>query len=87
MPGDILFLYTDGVTEAFNGDGEEFGNSRLIETIEMLGRSPDDNDCRTVAKNVCDTVGEAVSRFTEGVNQSDDITMLCMKYTGGEGHD
>ena len=87
MPGDILFLYTDGVTEAFNGDGEEFGNSRLIETIEILGRSPDDNDCRTVAKNVCDTVGEAVSRFTEGVNQSDDITMLCMKYTGGEGHD
>jgi sigma-B regulation protein RsbU (phosphoserine phosphatase) len=68
--GDLLFLYTDGVTEAFNTDKEEFGDKRLT---ALLREGP----CRT-AKGWTDYVVEAVRTFAAGAAQSDDITCFAL---------
>lgn len=70
-PGDALILFTDGVVEAFNEAGEEFGNTRWLEAIRNL---PDWNAQETLKflmKKVDDFVG-----FTR---QSDDITCLVFR--------
>lgn len=69
--GDTLFLYTDGVTEAFNPEDELYGDDRLQETVENLG------DCspRTLIKGVL----YDVDLFADGREQADDITMLAIK--------
>ena len=75
--GDVLFLYTDGVTEALNRAGELFGESRLLRLLsEPL---PEEED---VCKKTCRRVREAVDAFAEGTPQADDITMLCLQYPG-----
>lgn len=63
--GDMFALYTDGVTEACNEDGEEFGDERLIAALRKGGTA------RDVA---CEVVDE-VRRFSVG-EQSDDITLI-----------
>jgi sigma-B regulation protein RsbU (phosphoserine phosphatase) len=74
-PGDMLVLYTDGVTEAFDPAGEQFGESRLITTLSSLGAgAPPDEAARQVLA--------AVKGFEAGADQSDDITLLVVKYTG-----
>ncbi len=76
-PGDTLLLYTDGVTEAFNGDKEEFSEERLSRTLEeATGRS---------AEGVLEHVFAAVRMFANGTPQSDDITMLALQYRGSSG--
>jgi anti-anti-sigma factor len=73
-PGDELFLYTDGVTEADNRRRELFGKDRLK---AVLGRSR--------AVSVVDRLGEvmqAVRTFASDVPQADDITMLGLRYHG-----
>ena len=71
-PGDCLFVYTDGIKEAVNGAGEMFGEERLLETL---------NRCADAApEEMIRNVRGAVDRFSDGAPQSDDITMLCMKY-------
>jgi sigma-B regulation protein RsbU (phosphoserine phosphatase) len=70
-PGDALIFFTDGVVEAFNEAGEEFGNARWLEAIRDL---PDWNAQETLKflmKKVDDFVG-----FTR---QSDDITCLVFR--------
>lgn len=67
--GESVFLYTDGVTEAFNLAGEEFGNTRMV---AVLGDRTGSEG--SVAQHVLD----AVDRFSEDVEQSDDITVLCL---------
>jgi len=63
-PGDRLFLYTDGVTEAMNAAGELFGNDRLEATL-AAARGP-----------IIPAVTAALETFVAGAEQSDDITML-----------
>lgn len=73
-PGDTLVSYSDGVTEALNTAGEEFGEDRLIAVLEAhFGRS---------AGEVLAEVVEAVQRFTRGAEQYDDVTALVVRYTG-----
>ena len=74
--GDLLFLYTDGVTEAQNKETELFGE----EALEELLRHHADAD--TV--NPVDGVIEALNTFSEGTEQTDDITMLTLRITGGD---
>jgi phosphoserine phosphatase RsbU/P len=70
--GESLVFYTDGVTEAFNKDNEEFQESRLEKVLE--GKySLNVND---LVQNVFNNV----QSFSEGVEQSDDITCLALKY-------
>ena len=72
LPGDILLLYTDGVTEAMDSDNQEFGRTRLYEALGNAG----DADASAVIGNVL----ERVRRHSSGTDQSDDITMLCLKF-------
>ena len=74
VPGDTLFVYTDGVTDATDADEELFGTERLV---EALNRDPDASPEATV-ENVSKTLRE----FVGGADQFDDITMLCLRYNG-----
>ncbi len=69
-PGDTLVLYTDGVTEAFNHAGEEFGESRLIESLRR--------HCDRPAPHLVASIVDDVRKFSPQ-EQSDDITLLVMK--------
>ncbi len=69
--GDTLMMYTDGVTEAMNINFEEFGDARLEETLHEVTLQ----NCRAIIE----AVKSDVSAFTEGAEQSDDITMLTIK--------
>ena len=73
-PGDTLFLYTDGVTEAMNGDSEEFGMDRL--QAVFAATPPED------ARQVNEEVFRAVRAFAGDRAQSDDITCLTLYRTG-----
>ena len=73
-PGDTLFVYTDGVTDAIDPDGNSFGIER---TIEALNRKPDGTP-----KEINDTVVDAIDEFRKEEPQFDDTTMVVMKYFG-----
>lgn len=74
--GSRLLLYTDGVTEAFNTKNELFGEVRLIEALKKAERkSP---------KHTHDLIYEEVCKFSEGTQQSDDITMLMINFGTSE---
>lgn len=68
--GDILALYTDGVTESFNGAGEEFGEQRLIESLRRHRESSSPDALRSIA--------EDVRRFNPQ-EQQDDITLIIAR--------
>jgi sigma-B regulation protein RsbU (phosphoserine phosphatase) len=68
-PGDLLVLYTDGVTEAVDAAEQEFGEERL----EPLARE------RGSAAEVLERVMAAVASFSEGLPQADDITMVVLR--------
>jgi sigma-B regulation protein RsbU (phosphoserine phosphatase) len=73
-PGDSLFLYTDGVTEAMNHHKELYDNARLLENCQsMKGDSP-----KAMVKKITDSI----SNFASGAVQSDDITLLSIVYNG-----
>lgn len=69
-PGDTIICYTDGVTEAMNPQGEQFGIERLCLTF---AESPPESATDAVEK-----IFEAVNSFAEGAIQSDDITCLTL---------
>jgi sigma-B regulation protein RsbU (phosphoserine phosphatase) len=72
--GDILYLYTDGVTEAMNKNHELYAEIRLKETLTPLkDAAPEEID---------EKVNESLREFAKGAEQSDDITMLTMKFNG-----
>ena len=71
-PGEILFLYTDGLTEATRSDGELFGEERVLEELSSHGE--DISTERVVADMTA-----AVNRFIGQAEQSDDLTMLVLK--------
>ncbi len=70
-PGETIILYTDGVTEAMNGEGEEFGVDRLR---ELFAGQPSMNP-----REATDAILEAVSAFAGDTPQSDDITCLTLR--------
>lgn len=73
-PGDSLYLYTDGVTEAMNPAGELYSEERLEKNLSSLA-----------GRDITETIHEvtdSVHRFADGAAQSDDITMLMIRYSG-----
>ena len=70
-PGETIVLYTDGVTEAMNGHGDEFGVDRLRELFE--GAPP------RHPREAVDAILEAVHAFAGDTPQSDDITCLTLR--------
>lgn len=73
-PGDTLFIYTDGVTEAMDNEHNLYSEDRLVEEI---------NHCNGhSAEAIIKTIDASIKNFTGGAEQSDDITMLAMQYIG-----
>lgn len=71
QPGDEIYLYTDGVTEAHNSNNELFGENHLLESLNSTkGMSVED---------ICKKVKEDVDAFVCDAEQFDDITMLCVQ--------
>lgn len=71
-PGDMLIMYTDGITDARNRFGEDFGEERLV---QLVGRLPD----RFTADEIIRSIADEVERFTDGAEQMDDITLVALK--------
>ena len=69
-PGDRLFLYTDGVTEAHDPDAAQYGEERLNAVLERTRQSP--------GNEVLEGVLEDMKEFTRGAPQFDDITMVVL---------
>jgi sigma-B regulation protein RsbU (phosphoserine phosphatase) len=69
--GDVILMYTDGITEARNRDGEMFGRIRLLEclTDAVVGNS----------RQIVDVVVETVQAFIDPLTPRDDITALVIK--------
>ncbi len=73
-PGDRLFLYTDGVTEALSKDKELYGDARLLAVLNREGVA------KLPLEELVNYIREDISRFASGAEQSDDITMLVLEY-------
>ena len=71
-PGDAFFLYTDGVTEALDAQNELFGEERLTNAIKAIP-NPEPHA-------LCTVVRAAVAAFAAGMAQTDDITVLAIRY-------
>lgn len=70
-PGDVIYLYTDGVTEATDLNNEMYGEDRLLKTLNQNADRP---------QLLCDAVKADVDEFVGTAPQFDDITMLCLEY-------
>jgi len=74
QPGDLICLYTDGITEARNLKGEFFGEDRLIDILRVNQSDP----LEEIAVEVLDSV----SSHASGLSQGDDLTLLLVRYIG-----
>ena len=74
--GDKVFMYTDGVTEAMNEREELFTDDRLEKEIITIQEKP--------VREIVAGIMEKVVSFAHGAPQSDDITMMVVKFNGGE---
>jgi len=70
--GDVVYLYTDGVTEAEDHDHRLFGEERLLNCFS--GKSESDS------ADIIETVKASIERFINGNSQFDDMTMFCFKW-------
>jgi phosphoserine phosphatase RsbU/P len=70
-PGDVLVIYSDGVSEAVNAKGEEFGPTRLY---EVVARNLDAS-----AAGIRDRIESALTKFCQGTPAADDITLVICK--------
>ena len=69
--GDILVLYTDGLTETRNSNGEEFSANRLADAVRI--------NRKKTANDINDAILEQMNEFGESDQQHDDITLLTIK--------
>jgi sigma-B regulation protein RsbU (phosphoserine phosphatase) len=72
QPGEALYLYTDGVTEAMNVNEELYTEQRLEVTLKTLNKA--------TPGEIISSVTDSLTSFTTGAQQSDDITMLAVRY-------
>jgi sigma-B regulation protein RsbU (phosphoserine phosphatase) len=83
-PGDMLFLYTDGLPEAINSEEEQFGTDRMLEALEkgidLSAQNGEAGYDRAGLKELLRQVRRQVDDFVGDTPQFDDMTMLCLKY-------
>jgi sigma-B regulation protein RsbU (phosphoserine phosphatase) len=72
-PGDLIVLYSDGITEATNASGEEYGLPRLIAAVRTVATLP----AEAVARNIIESAG----RFVDGEKPHDDQSILVLRRT------
>jgi len=70
-PNDLLFLYTDGLTEALNAEGEEFGANRIMEALRAIASDSVDQ--------IRDELVRRVKEWCKGMSLYDDLTFVVMK--------
>ena len=73
--GDMLFLYTDGLTEAKNEQRQQFGLQRALEQLRACAAQ------ELTPQQVIEDMQAGVKRFVNGAEQSDDLTMLAIRYS------
>lgn len=73
-PGDVLFMYTDGVTDAVNPDGQLFSAERLQQRLSNFK----DEDVASITH----LIAADIETFVQGMPQFDDITMLALRFKG-----
>ncbi|HWN09347.1 MAG TPA: SpoIIE family protein phosphatase [Pyrinomonadaceae bacterium] len=69
--GDVLVIYSDGVTEAASPSGEEFGPTRLYEVVQR--------NVEASAAGIRDRIESALTKFSQGTQAADDITLVIVK--------
>ena len=69
--GRPLFIYSDGLNEAENPDQEQFGDDRLLDILS--------NNRFKDARQVIDTLIDAVEKHRNGAEPNDDLTMMCLR--------
>jgi sigma-B regulation protein RsbU (phosphoserine phosphatase) len=73
-PGDVLVVFSDGVSEAVDVAGEEFGDERIVAAVAACSnRDP---------KYLLDALLEEVKKFSAGTPQRDDVTVVIAQYLG-----
>lgn len=77
VPGDTVVVFSDGVSEALDSAGEEFGDDRVLASIQAVAG--------TNAQTLVTQVFDAVRDFTAGTAQGDDITAMVIRYLGPQG--
>ena len=77
QPQDVLVLYTDGVTEAEDATGQMFSVHRTVEALNDCDRS-------SSACNIVNALRDRVSEFADTMPQSDDLTLVALRYCGQE---
>ncbi|MET0346735.1 MAG: SpoIIE family protein phosphatase, partial [Casimicrobiaceae bacterium] len=73
QPGDGLFVYSDGITEAANTEGVQFGETRLVAALSDLAR--------VHGRSLLDTVRDNVRAHCGTAPQTDDIAALLLRWT------
>jgi serine phosphatase RsbU (regulator of sigma subunit) len=73
-PGDLLVLYSDGITEAMNASGEEYGLPRLIDAVRSASTLPSEATARRIL--------DSAEGFAEGEKPHDDQSILVLRRTG-----
>jgi serine phosphatase RsbU (regulator of sigma subunit) len=71
QPGDVLVIYSDGVTEAVSPTGEEFGPTRLYEVVQR--------NVEASAAGIRDRIESSLTKFAHGTSAADDITLVIVK--------
>ena len=71
LPGDVLVIYSDGVTEAVSPTGEEFGSTRLYEVVSR--------NIESSAAGIRDRIESSLTKFSQGTSAADDITLVIVK--------
>ncbi len=72
--GDVLVMFTDGINEAVNARGDEFGMERLEEVVKDKGNGS--------VEDLQAAILSAVEEFSKGAPQADDMTLLILRYVG-----
>jgi sigma-B regulation protein RsbU (phosphoserine phosphatase) len=71
-PDECLVIYSDGISEALNVPGDEFGEGRIVDTVrKVLGREP---------QTILEYLFASVRDFSKGVPQGDDITGMIINF-------
>lgn len=71
-PGDLILLYSDGITEAMNLEADQFSEERLVAALSEPGD----------AVTICARIVDAVNAFAAGAPQHDDMTLVVVRRTG-----
>ena len=74
LPGDMLLLLTDGITEAFDSEGRVFSSDRVVRSATKQPYAS--------AVELVQSLDDEVSRFSAGTEQSDDITCVALRFKG-----